>query len=188
MSGNPSSRRWDNSCPRKWSFSLEEEPRRYSPECSFVFGTAWWPRSTAQELTRRWRSLQSRHWFPRGSRAGSLPRWSDRVGNDRRSINLEERRRRGSFYGNTTLPADLIKTNERHIVRSSDLEHDKGIGIGHSRDRQLKTLISETCREQICWNNDNSLIHTCSQARGNISTRFWISKIQNEALFILHIQ
>lgn len=62
-----------------------------SPECSSVFGTAWWPQNIGPVLTQQWRWLRSRHWFPGGSRAGSLPQQSEHRGEaDRRRSGLLE--------------------------------------------------------------------------------------------------
>lgn len=171
---------------------------RYSPECSFVFGTAWWPRSIVQELTRRWRSLQSRHWFPRGSRAGSLPRWSERVENDRRSINLEERRR-GRFHGNTHSQLTLSKPINDVLWGAATLSVIRASASVIQETGSLKCLFLKPARNKSAEiMTTASFTHAYKQGRiilwgsGFQKTHLFsptsVSKNENEALFILHIQ
>lgn len=93
---------WWLACNRWLRLQLDSngtlaEPELYtcfdSPECSSVFGTVWWPQNTGPALTQQWRWLQSRHWFPGGSRAGSLPQWSE---------DGEAERRRSGWSGGGT--------------------------------------------------------------------------------------
>lgn len=129
---------------KRWS-TLTGVGSSHSPECSSVSGTALWPQSTAREPTRRWRSLRSRHWFPRGSRAGSLPGQSESEGY---RDGEKDRKEKDSLFGTVLMNTMLSQSATLWATVTSRYEdidvHDRR---WYTSDKQA----------QIDWLTDNHL-------------------------------
>lgn len=118
--------------------------------------TAWWPQSIVRVLTQQWQSLQSRHWFPRGSRAGSLPQLSENRGEKNTHLNLVEHAVHKCIFQSHRVNLRLLHYRSARFIRNSDLEHNKCTILHGRRLHAGDTEASDSCSD--------------------IASRFWICR------------
>lgn len=178
---------------RVWG-STQAEPNlcrwMCSPECSSVFGTAWWPQNIGPALTQQWRWLRSRHWFPGGSRAGSLPQQSEHRGEaDRRRSGLLEGGI-GTFlqlYNSFVLPAVTLCMFYVSMLTKCANSYSRRSRIWQPPVLD-PTSVSEHCEQRIRNERAEIFIKTqpCSSSIEVSHSSFYLSLVSLQASLASH--